>query len=86
DFDTNSDIDNPSKPLSHAALVKRYIEKKYPELATLTFKESDLQGSANQIIVKARVKKSTATKGKKIPVTKSTGGKRSSGGSQLSIL
>ncbi len=37
DFDTNGDIENTKKPLSHAALVKRYLEKKYPELATLTF-------------------------------------------------
>lgn len=26
DYDTNEDIDNPSKPLSHASLIKRYIE------------------------------------------------------------
>lgn len=37
DFDTNGDIENIRRPLSHAALVKRYLEKKYPELATLTF-------------------------------------------------
>lgn len=37
DFDTNGDIENTRRPLSHAALVKRYLEKKYPELATLTF-------------------------------------------------
>ena len=37
DFDTNGDIENIRKPLSHAALVKLYLEKKYPELATLTF-------------------------------------------------
>jgi hypothetical protein len=37
DFDTNGDIENTRKPLSHAALVKRYLEKKYPELLTLFF-------------------------------------------------
>lgn len=37
DFDTNGDIENTRKPLSHAALVKRYLEKKYPELSTLVF-------------------------------------------------
>lgn len=26
DYDTNADIDNPSKPLSHASLICRYIE------------------------------------------------------------
>lgn len=37
DYTTNGDFENTKKPLSHAALVKRYLEKKYPELATLTF-------------------------------------------------
>ncbi len=32
DYDTNGDINNTKKPLSHAALVKRYMEKRYPEL------------------------------------------------------
>ena len=26
DYDTNGDIEDPSKPLSHASLIKRYIE------------------------------------------------------------
>lgn len=30
DYATNSDIDNPSKPLSHAFLIKAYIEGIYP--------------------------------------------------------
>ena len=34
DFDTNGDIDNLKSPLSHAALVKRFIEKKHPHLAS----------------------------------------------------
>jgi hypothetical protein len=37
DFDTNGEIENIKKPLSHAALVKRYLEKKFPELINLTF-------------------------------------------------
>lgn len=28
DYDTNGDIENPGKPLSHASLIKRYIEEK----------------------------------------------------------
>ena len=32
DFDTNSNIDDPTKPLSHASLVKRYIDKKHPDI------------------------------------------------------
>lgn len=42
DFDTNGDIENTRLPLSHAALVKRYLEKKYPDLATLTFAQSPI--------------------------------------------
>lgn len=30
DYNTNEDLDNPTKPLSHAALVKAYVEGKYP--------------------------------------------------------
>lgn len=39
DFDTNGDIENTRRPLSHAALVKRYLEKKYPDLAMVTFEQ-----------------------------------------------
>lgn len=37
DYNINLDIDNLSKPLSHAGLVKRYLEKKYPELMEAKF-------------------------------------------------
>ena len=30
DYDTNSDVENPKKPLSHASLIKAYIEGCYP--------------------------------------------------------
>lgn len=30
DYDTNADVDNPKKPLSHASLVKAYAEGMYP--------------------------------------------------------
>ena len=30
DYDTNADIENPKKPLSHASLVKAYVEGLYP--------------------------------------------------------
>ena len=30
DYEVNSDIDNPAKPLSHAYLIKAYIEGLYP--------------------------------------------------------
>ena len=37
DFDINEDIQNTSKPLSHASLVKKYLEKKHPHILSLTF-------------------------------------------------
>lgn len=37
DYATNSDIENIKKPLSHAALVKKFIDKKYPEIAETRF-------------------------------------------------
>ena len=39
DFETNADIDNTKKPLSHAALIKKFIDKKYPELIEKRFSE-----------------------------------------------
>jgi hypothetical protein len=33
DYNTNEDLENFTKPLSHAGLVKKYLIKKYPELA-----------------------------------------------------
>lgn len=30
DYDTNADVENPKKPLSHASLVKAYVEELYP--------------------------------------------------------
>ena len=30
DYETNSDIENPNKPLSHASLIKAYVEGIYP--------------------------------------------------------
>ena len=30
DYDTNADVENATKPLSHAALVKAYAEGLYP--------------------------------------------------------
>lgn len=31
DYETNCEVDNPRKPLSHVSLVKAYIEGNYPE-------------------------------------------------------
>lgn len=63
DFDTNGDLNNPRKPLSHAALVKRYLEKKYPELATLTFEKPALtEAPKEQKTRMPRAKKGTTKK------------------------
>ena len=43
DYNTNEDIEDYKKPLSHAGLVKRYLLKKYPELATLTFEQPNAE-------------------------------------------
>lgn len=39
DFETNADIENTKKPLSHAALIKKFIDKKFPELTEKRFSE-----------------------------------------------
>lgn len=39
DFETNTDIENTRKPLSHAALIKKFIDKKHPELASRRFSQ-----------------------------------------------
>ena len=31
DYNTNPDVNNPKSPLSHASLIKAYIEGNYPE-------------------------------------------------------
>ncbi len=30
DYDTNADVENAKKPLSHASLIKAYVEGTYP--------------------------------------------------------
>jgi hypothetical protein len=36
DYETNCDVLNPTKPLSHAFLVKAFVENAFPTAATLT--------------------------------------------------
>lgn len=52
DFDTNGDLENLRKPLSHAALVKLYLEKKYPHLKNLTFDTGVLHVELNEEKIK----------------------------------
>lgn len=41
DYETNEDIDNPKKPLSHAALVKACAEGRYPFGSTNSIKNTE---------------------------------------------
>jgi hypothetical protein len=89
DFDTNGDLDNPRKPLSHAALVKRYLEKKYPEIATLQFekKQAEEKESISEKVVKPR-KKRTTTKKETTPKPKKASSKKTNSDDaiQLNLL
>ena len=41
DYDTNADVENAKKPLSHASLIKAYVEELYPyEDSSINKKES----------------------------------------------
>jgi hypothetical protein len=51
DYNTNENLDDYSKAISHAALVKKYLIKKYPELATLTFKQPLLSEKITEFIL-----------------------------------
>lgn len=48
DYDTNADVDNGRKPLSHASLIKAYVEGTYPygprqkDIGKATLKEPSL--------------------------------------------
>lgn len=64
DYETNCDIENIRKPLSHAGLVKKFIDKKYPEIATLVFsKPTDKKIEAKE--TKKSRKESTTKKTRK---------------------
>jgi hypothetical protein len=65
DYETNCDVLNPKKPLSHAFLVKAFVENSYPMEADL-YKE--LKERENKPIVKEppkEVKKKKTSKAKK---------------------
>jgi hypothetical protein len=47
DYNTNSDVDNPSKPLSHAFLVKAFAENLYPYNGKMTNKKKPKLADAN---------------------------------------
>lgn len=42
DYDTNNDVENPSKPLSHASLIKRFIEENFNNKKDPQYKQLSL--------------------------------------------
>jgi hypothetical protein len=85
DYDTNGDdgdLTNLKSPLSHAALVKLYIEKKHPHLKTLVVTSTELPDSDIVIPVKPPRKRSTPSSSPK----KTRVNKKKDNPSQLSIL
>lgn len=61
DYETNLEIDNVMKPLSHAALIKKFIEKKHPELVIKRFampEQSESSEKKAEALKKTRDKKS----------------------------
>ncbi|MGN6180680.1 MAG: DUF6939 family protein [Mucilaginibacter sp.] len=64
DYETNCDISNPKKPLSHAFLIKAFIEGQYPSKSTLiTSGSSSLGGTNNDQVDKpANTKKKPSKK------------------------
>ena len=80
DFDTNDDIENPRRPLSHASLVKKHLEYRFPDLKTLSFLTSDVTDVSKTTEKITSVKKKPASKSK----NKTT--KKRSTDNQLSII
>ncbi len=59
DYDTNGEIENTNRPLSHASLVKRYLYKKYPELSDLVF---ELKPDEKKSLTKEKKKRKSSIK------------------------
>lgn len=70
DFDTNEDIENAKKPLSHASLIKKHMEFRFPQLKTLSFSKSKIINGSKHIKTKTskvfQLKKGTSKKNKLI--------------------
>lgn len=82
DYDTNGDLTNLKSPLSHAALVKMYIEKKHPHLKVSATLPPELSKSVSVIPVKPPRKRSTPSSAPK----KTGGAKKKDNPGQLSLL
>jgi hypothetical protein len=80
DYNTNNEIYNPKQPLSHAVLVKKYLEKKYPELATLKFEQLE------QLEQPEQPEQLKPSKKKKATTTNASTPKKQNDKNQLSIF
>lgn len=67
DYNTNEDLEDYNKPLSHAGLIKKYLIWKCKELATLTFEQTHKEtASKDKKIAEKGTKKPTKRKIKKL--------------------
>jgi len=71
DYETNCDIENIKKPLSHAGLVKKFIGKKYPEITNLIFSKP-VSKPIEKVKTKKKTKQETGTKKTKTKTTRRT--------------
>jgi len=76
DYNTNENIEDYTKPLSHAGLVKRYLFKKYPELSTLTFALPEKTKKSETKKTKSSPTKTKQKSKKKITKIEQTDGKQ----------
>lgn len=65
DYTTNCDVLNPSKPLSHAFLVKAFIEGKYPNAEGLYKELEERKSNPQEKKLKAAKPRTKKTKSKK---------------------
>lgn len=64
DYNTNQNVYNFSKPLSHAALLKLYIENKYPvyEVGEIVINQKTTEKTIKHTKLKKKAKKTDITK------------------------
>ena len=72
DYETNCDVLNPKKPLSHAFLVKAYVENKFPKQEELYKRLAELKTNTNEEVsnkknLKQRTKKAKNKKNNNQP-------------------
>lgn len=62
DYETNDDVLNARKPLSHAYLVKAYVEGNYPTAENLANQVPKVEARKNEQIAQARQPRNTKSK------------------------